>query len=764
MAADAIEFDIAPGRLDRALMLFARQAGVSINTGIPGLASARTRGLKGRHSVEGGLRILLAGTGYGFTLSGSTVRIARLPRAERAPARPAPGPAPAPAPSLPPPEPIIVTASKRDALLVDYPGTAHVATLSLPDSLRLGARGSATLLRELPDLTSTNLGAGRNKIFIRGIADSSFNGQNQATISQYFGESRLIYSAPDPDLTLYDIERVEVIEGPQGTLYGAGSLGGVIRLLPRPPDPQEAEAAATAGLTFTGGEVGYDTALIGNLPLGETSALRAVGYRIIYPGYIDDPQRGVSHTNRTSIGGVRVAALTRPAEWLELEAGIVAQNIGTRDGQYTNTGTNDLVRTSAIAQPFDNDYRLIYLTARADVLGAELVSNTSYVDHAIDTVFDATRPSDTAPRAFEDDNKVSLITHESRLSGSGGAFSSWVLGVSFVDNVNRVSRALGDPSDPEIFAESRSETFDVALFGEASIDVSDRLTLTGGARLSYNRQVEEAQSFGIAIDLEPRRSVWRVLPTAAISWRPFDDWLVYARSHEGYRPGSQRIVSQGGSVDAVQFDPDDLLTVEAGVRFGTSVDSRFYGGLAFAHSRWEDVQADLITEDGFPYLANIGSGFVNYVSARVGWRPSSGLTLDLSGFASSNKISEPAPEFAALDEGDLPNIAESGGRLAASYRRSLGAANLQLDGSVGYIGKSYLGIGQAFEREQGKYFDTTVGGRLEFGNWGLALDIDNILDSRANRFSFGNPFTLASEDQRTPLRPRTIRIGLDARF
>jgi outer membrane receptor protein involved in Fe transport len=72
-------------------------------------------------------------------------------------------------------------------------------------------------------LFSTQLGPGRNKLFIRGVADSSFTGPTQATVGQYLGDVRLNYNAPDPDLNLYDIARVEVVEGPQGTLYGAGS-------------------------------------------------------------------------------------------------------------------------------------------------------------------------------------------------------------------------------------------------------------------------------------------------------------------------------------------------------------------------------------------------------------------------------------------------------------------------------------------------------------------------------------------------------------
>lgn len=768
LGAEEAEFDISAGRLDRALVTFARQARVSVNTSVPGVAAARTRGLKGHHSVENALAILLRGTGFTFRLSGETVTILRAPatlpqRRRGKKLDPFPAPAPMPEP-VPPPEPIVVTASKRDSLLAEYPGSAHVATLDFAESLRIGARGSETLLRELPDLTSTELGSGRNKIFIRGIADSSFNGQNQATISQYYGESRLIYSAPDPDLALYDIERIEVIEGPQGTLYGAGSLGGVIRLLPRPPDTHAKEIAGTAGISFTGSKIGYDTALVGNLPLGDSSAVRAVGYRIMQPGYIDDPGRGIPDTNRTSVWGLRATVRAEPLDGFSIEAGLVVQNIGSRDGQYTNSGLGNLVRSSAISQPFDNDYRMTFLTARTTLGGADVVSNTSYVDHAIDSSFDATRPGDASPWLFQDDTKVSLITHESRLSGSGPLLSSWVLGASVVNNVNRITRALGAPDDPPIISEARSTTFEAALFGEASIDLTQRITLTGGARVSFNRLVEEAESLGAAVDLEPRRIAWRLLPTAALSWRPADGWLAFARYHEGYRPGSQRVVGQGGTLETNQFKPDELRTQEVGVRFGTSPHSQFYGGLSFAYSRWEDIQADLVTEEGFPYLANLGSGFVRYASARIGGRPLPGLTLEASGFLTTSLLNRPAPAFADLEEGDLPNIADSGGRISASYGADIGGAKLRLDGTVGYIGVSFLGIGQAFEREQGKYFDTGLGGRIDFGSWGIALDVDNLFDSRANRFAFGNPFTLFDEDQRTPLRPRTIRLGIDATF
>jgi hypothetical protein len=171
-----------------------------------------------------------------------------------------------------------------------------------------------------------------------------------------------------------------------------------------------------------------------------------------------------------------------------------------------------------------------------------------------------------------------------------------------------------------------------------------------------------------------------------------------------------------------------------------------------------------VTPEGFPYIANIGSGVVRFASAEFGWTPLRGLDLELSGFVASSQLDQPAPGFETSKEGDLPEMADSGARLGARYSADLGSARITLDGSVRYVGRSYLGIGAGFERPQGDYFDAALGARIAQGGWGLSLDCANLLDSRANTFAFGNPFALAREEQRTPLRPRTVRIGLDAAF
>lgn len=768
-AAGKFEFDIAAGSLDIALVSLARQARVSIEVDDPAMQSVRVGGLKGRFTLREALRRLLRGTGYDFAITvDQVVRLVPLRPPKTAmpePQRPAgkiSSSAGRAAP--PPPEPIIVTATKQNASLADYPGGVHVATFDVARSFRFGGRGSEVLLRDLPNLSSTELGSGRNKIFIRGIADSSFNGKTQSTIGLYLGESRLIYSAPDPDLALYDIERVEVVEGPHGTLYGAGSLGGVIRITPSPPELGLTSLSATGALSLTGNELGGDGAVVANLAVGNNAAFRLVGYHARRPGYIDDIQRGIPDINRTAVSGLRATLRLQPTDQITIDFGVVGQNTGSKDGQYTDSAGPALTRRSFVAQPFDNDYRLAFATGRARLGEVQLVSNTSYTYHSIDTLFDATSPIERIPTVFEEDTRVSLLTHETRISGTSGRVSRWVAGISVVRNVNHIKRLLGPPDRLGQLSSVRSATLDAAVFGEATAPVWRTFSMTAGGRLSYVRQIDELAPPLNATGLEPVRSQVRFLPTVALSWKPKPGIIGYLRYQEGFRPGAQQLAGTGLQTSVIRFESDEIHTTEVGLRFGAGPGSRFRGGLSFAYSRWDQVQADLVTPEGFPYVSNLGSGFVRYVSADLIWQPFTALSLEASGFLTSAKLDRPAPAFESAVERDLPNVADSGWRLTGRWEPRIGDTQMSFDASLGYIGTSQLAIGAPFEFSQGNYLDTSIGARADFGAWGLSLDVENLFNSRANRFSYGNPFSVALGNQRTPLAPRTIRIGLDVRY
>ncbi len=184
-------------------------------------------------------------------------------------------------------------------------------------------------------IASTYLGAGRNKLFIRGIADSSFTGPTQATVGQYFGDLRLSYNAPDPDLRLADLAAVEVLEGPQGTLYGAGSLGGLIRLVPNAPDPTRfAGSAMLGGSATTNGAPGAGCAGGAQPPLiADRLAIRLVADSASEGGYIDKPLLGRTDVNRTRIAGGRAAVKADLGGGWSVEAVGIGQRIRGADSQ-----------------------------------------------------------------------------------------------------------------------------------------------------------------------------------------------------------------------------------------------------------------------------------------------------------------------------------------------------------------------------------------------------------------------------------------------
>jgi outer membrane receptor protein involved in Fe transport len=770
-AQEGVQLNIAPGRLSDALIALGEQARITIGASDPNLAAIRSRPLRGRMSVRVALGRLLAGTGYSFAfVDARTVRIVRAtPVSPPTPAPPRPRP-PFPA-TISPPEPtqteIIVTASKQGVALDRFGGTVYLVDLGNEDVGRFGERGSEAVLNRLPMLASTSLGPGRNKIYIRGVADSSFNGPSQSIVGQYLGDVRLTFNAPDPDLQLYDIRRVELLEGPQGTLYGTGSLGGILRLLPNEPDLSDAAGAVSAGAMITHhGDAGGDVAAMVNLPmLRGRLAFRAVGYRAIDGGYIDDLGRGRSDVNRTSTWGGRATLLWEPGDDWRLEIGGLAQYIAGRDGQYAIRGLPPLSRRTSLAQPFDNDYQLGHLTVRKRWPGVELISATGVVRHALETRFDATGfPSTSGPQLYTEDVGITLISNETRLSQPNAGGEGWVVGWSLLHDISRIRRRLGPPGAALPIAGVRNEVTEAALFGQFSVALTDRLVGTIGGRLTYSR------SAGMPLDApddsnEPDRTDVRASPTAAITWRLGRRLLFYGRFQQGFRAGGLAVSATGSAASAQRFESDSLTSYEAGVRFGRPHADRLSFSAAISYARWADIQADLIDARGLPFTTNLGDGRIYGFEFEASWRATPRLSFDASAFVDHSALSAPNPPFAAADERALPNIARAGARAAGHFRTALSPRlTLALDGSVRYVGESHLGIGDPLDIDQGRFADGQIGARLDFGRFGLSLDVDNVADARGNRFSFGNPFSIATRRQTTPLRPRTVRIGFDAAF
>ncbi|MDQ8754627.1 TonB-dependent receptor [Sphingosinicella sp. LHD-64] len=786
------QFNLPAGRLGDALVALGQQAGISIGVSDPSLASRHVASVRGRMSVDQALTRLLQGSGgRPIAIDARTYRVVRAPEPVRQAAmhrRPH-------APPLPPVEieqpDIIITASKRSFRLASFPGAVLLAEGDDPVLAAYG-QGTEGLTARLPGLNSTHLGTGRNKLFIRGIADSSFNGPTQATVGQYLGETRLNYNTPDPNLRLQDIERVEVLPGPQGTLYGAGSLGGILRIVPNAPRLGEVQGAVSAGASLTEhGDPGGEASAMLNLPIvADAVGLRLVGYGATEGGYIDDTLRGLDDVNRTRTYGGRARLRAHAGSWT-IDAGIAGQYIRGEDGQFADRDAPPLTRASPIAEDYTNEYLL------ADVVvergwgdGMRFVTTAGFVRQRLEERYDSSRP-DEAPQAYDQLNRLTMFSAESRLSRGAGDGTGWLIGTSFISHESELERALGDPDGPLPITGVRNTVNEITAFGEATFRLAEGVTATAGGRITHSRlsgSVLDApeSTYALLATLRAHRSETVFLPSFAVAAEARDDLLFYARYQEGFRPGGLSVFApftasvaiRNGVVAAVEpgdavarlvavgrFENDEVATLEAGLRYGRPGAGAFDLAASVAYTRWTDIQADVIDLFGFQSTQNIGNGRIYTLDVRANWRPVPGLNLEAAAVLNDSEVTNPAPSIIIGASSPLPNVAKVNGYFGTDYRIDLADdLALTLWGSGRYAGTSRLGIGPILGEEQGDWFDLSAGARLERGRHAFTLGITNLLDTVGNRFAMGSPFTLALQRQITPLRPRTVRIGWELRF
>ncbi|WP_313809103.1 TonB-dependent receptor domain-containing protein [Sphingobium sp.] len=789
-AAERQQISIAPGRLGEAVIALGRQTGASIGMSDQSLAGIVTSAVRGRMSTEAALRRLLKGRGASVQrIDDSTYRIVRQhvvrdqPRIAVATPMPQTGQEPAE---------IIVTASKRDTPLPRYAGMVDVVG---DNAFTAGeaAGGTASLIFRVASLSSTHAGAGRNKLFIRAIADSGVAGPTQATTGQYLGDMRLNYAAPDPDLKLYDMQGVEVLEGPQGTLYGAGSLGGIIRMIPNAPNLAKAGGQISAGASATQhGDPGGDLAATINLPIvSEKIALRVVGYGVQDGGYIDNDNAEYrkNDVNRTRTFGGRATLRFAPDENWTIDLSGVYQRIKADDAQYADRQKGKLKRASSVAQPYSSDYALANLRVERQWDDLRFVSSTGFVRNILSESYDATQPDGPAA-LFRQRNTVDIFSTENRIVRDLDNGLGWILGASYLESTSDIERSLTSfgtaPVQPQVIpgvpmygrgmpATStgvRNRIREATLFGEASFEPVKGLIATIGGRLTNSRLSGKALD-PIAIlsmtaiaraEAQANRNETIFLPSFSLLTDRLAGITLYARFQQGFRPGGLAVDDQ----HIQRFRNDRVSTLEMGFRKGVpGVDTVALTGNV-AYTRWKDIQADVTDRIGIPTTANIGDGRIYTVEGRIAVRPVPRLTLDGSIIYNDSRLSRPTRFVQMLSyEGkslSLPNVANLGGRIGFDYRAPVGDdMQFHLSGSARYVGKSRLGVGPILGREQGDYVDTALSASLTRGPVQWSLSLSNLLDSSGNRFSLGTPFDLRG-DYITPQRPRTVRLGLDFAF
>lgn len=759
-AADLHDFTIAAGPLARALMAAGDQGKADIGFSDTQLQRLATRGITGRMTTAQALARLLADTGFeARELRPQTFRI--IPVRRSAP-RPVPAPRPVTPATAESSAEIVVISSKRGIPLDRLAGSAVIVTLDPRDGALGTSHTLSDIASKLPIIQSTALGPGRDKLFLRGIADSSFAGPTQSTIGSYFGETRLLYSGPDPNLLLYDIDQVELLIGPQGTLYGAGAIGGIVRVSPRLPDLDARAGSVSAGIGMTeGGDPSHDVSAMINLPvLNDTVAIRAVGYQANDGGYIDDSARKLSNINSVSTVGGRFALRARPSPSWTIDMGAFFQSSTARDLQYATSLAHGDSRSSAIAQPFHDRFVAGYGTVRyASDGGTNLLLTFGATDRANSTMYDATGRPGPDPIVYEQTGNDRLFSTEARIWRSLPSGLTWFVGASALVNHNAENRSLGPLSDPRDLVGVDNRTKDVALFGETTIPLPLHFSATIGGRLTYARTDGQPLDVVNNAGYFPGKGSTRFDPSFGFVGRITSNLSWFGRYGVGFRTGGLAVAARVGRT--ALYDLDKIQVFETGLRFGHANRIGLSGHVSLSYARWNHIQADLVAANGFPFTANVGNGRIGGLEAMVDWRYSRTLLIGGAVFVNRSKLTDPAPSFVRATGDPLPDTPRASGNAHIIWNPAGNVATgPQFELAMHYVGNSRLGVGPRLSLPQGGYAQVDLGASVPLRPATIGFRIDNLTGHRGNRFAVGNPLLLGREIQFTPLRPRTFRLTI----
>lgn len=498
-------------------------------------------------------------------------------------------------------EQIIVTAQKRATALQDVPFS--VAAAGEEQIRNSGSGNIVELSRNFAGLTITDLGPGQSQVAIRGISAGQVVRDQpgvKESVGVYLDESAISVALFTPDLDLFDLERFEVLRGPQGTLFGAGSSSGTVRYITRQPQLGEFEGAAeVSGYTGTDTDVGGDIKAMINAPIGQTAAVRLVGYYNELAGFIDSyyPGRGVwEDVNSGEKTGARVAMLFQPSENISITPRIVYQKLET-DGYpridvynvlgnpYTTTqppvNPGERGQVTQLREGIDDEFTLADLTMEFGLGGLTLTAISSYTDRDVVVLRDATQLTGSVTLSLSADRNVPVtpaevrlnsplydttslkaFSQEVRLASDGGGGFEWLVG-AFYQDIDRdygqnlptpgydallirfrlpTSTGFNAPPDTPYYSQVPYDFKQFALFGEGTFRLTDQWSLTGGLRY-YDFEEDRLLTFAGAFadfgytDQPGSTSSDGFSPRVILSFEPNDDVMLTAQVARGFRLG-----------------------------------------------------------------------------------------------------------------------------------------------------------------------------------------------------------------------------------
>jgi iron complex outermembrane receptor protein len=731
-------------------------------------------------------------------------------------------------------EDVTVTAMKREETVFDTP-----VSVTAPTEEVLRERGVENIEQVAANVAGfavQNLGPGQSQVSMRGVSSGQIARDQpgpKEEVGTYLDESVISFLLFTPDINLFDMNRVEVLRGPQGTAFGSGSLSGTVRYISNQPElGVNRYFGELSGSTISGGNQGGSVKAGVNAALGSSAALRIVGYWDRFAGYMDAVQPDLSVKDNVNTGdrtGVRAALQIAPNDRLTITPRVLYQKM-TMDGwnridifnilanPFTTTrpavtlGERELF--TQIDEPYSDKFFLGDLNITYNFGDVLLTSITSYTHRDILVVRDAGALTSsitggnigvpenvyTLDAPLDDVTKAHGWTQELRLSGGKDRFR-WVAGGFYSDARKAYgqdllvagftalsgipSQGLRAPTDHLFFSDLDYKTQQFAFFGEGTLWVTDKFSLTAGLRY-YNFKDDKAQIFdgifandnnGTVLVSQPGKTKGDgFAPRFIASYKVSDSTNLNAQVSKGFRLGgindplnvplctAQDLITFGGrpgfkdetvwnyeigsksrlfggrgSLNVSGFY-EDIRDLQVAVTAG-SCSSRLIFSVPKARSIGGEVEFAVAPSDNFDFAISAGYNDATLQSTVTAPQPDGSVVI-VSGIESGKRLAS-VPKFQMA--------------LSATYQQPVG------QGFIGYLNGTYQHIGSRFTQvgddllgtlDLNSFAPHTIGGPLtqntftydpllpaydivnarlgvRHANWDVALFANNVTDERA---------------------------------
>jgi outer membrane receptor protein involved in Fe transport len=695
---------------------------------------------------------------------------------------------------------IVVTAQKREQNLQDVP--ISISVVSGEAMQEQGAASLTDYAGYVPGLQVSTTGTpGQTTITLRGVAPLTAS----QTVGIYLDDapvgSSAIYNRGGQfslDLLPYDIERVEVLRGPQGTLYGASSIGGLLKYVT--VAPSTSTFSVKAGVEAFGikgaGDLGWAGQTMFNAPLveGKLGVTGSFAWRKT-PGFVNSVNNAAldDQNDYEQIGG-RVALLWQASDRFSARLTAIYQDLDSDgNGVYAADLTGKRLGDGSsynnyVPEAFKTELQYYAATLDYDFGGVTATSTTTHstthatqlqdATYAFGVLFPLLTGGAIAPgiTPFEINLGLRKWTQEVRLASPSGGSFEWLIGGFYTDEKSSNSQLVRSydmagniiPALDPLATVGLPATYkEYAVFGNATLRFGERFEVTGGVRWARNEQTFRQISSGAIVPQanDPGTSeedvvTWSVSPQFHLN----DDAMLYGRVATGYRPGGPNVIVPNVPPSV---DSDTLTNYEVGFKADLAGRAVSIDVAAF-YMDWKDIQVTRAF-GGVSGQANGGKAVSKGVEGSLYVRPATGLTLALTGSYTDATLSEDVPEISGADGDQLPAVPKFSGSARLDYHAELGGT---LSGDFG------IGVRHASSRlslvesdpltaRATAYTAVDLNASLNIGeHWKLRAYARNLLDDdgELSRSTLTNGLNEPSFLAITPLQPRTVGVAFDLSF